>query len=62
MVAEKYAEVFCAAGFAVLLYDHRNFGISGSEPRQEIDEWIQARGDRDTREFVIALSEVVLSE
>ena len=44
MVAEKYAEVFYEAGFAVLLYDHRNFGISGGEPRQEINAWIQARG------------------
>lgn len=33
MVANKYAEVFCRAGLAVLLYDHRNFGRSEGEPR-----------------------------
>ena len=37
MVADKYAEAFCRAGFAVLLYDHRNFGRSGGEPRQQIN-------------------------
>jgi alpha-beta hydrolase superfamily lysophospholipase len=33
MVADRYAEEFFKAGFAVLLYDHRNFGISDGEPR-----------------------------
>ena len=28
MIADKYAEEFCNAGFAVLLFDHLNFGIS----------------------------------
>ena len=37
MVADNYAEAFYDAGFAVLLYAHRNFGISGGEPRQEIN-------------------------
>lgn len=46
MAIDHYAEVFCAAGFAVLLYDHRTFGASGGEPRQEINPWVQARGYR----------------
>lgn len=33
MVADKYAEAFCRAGRAVLLYDHRSFGRSDGEPR-----------------------------
>jgi cephalosporin-C deacetylase-like acetyl esterase len=37
MVADNYAEAFCRAGFAVLLYDHRNFGISDGQPRQQIN-------------------------
>ncbi len=32
MTADKYAEEFREAGFAVALYDHRNLGISDSEP------------------------------
>jgi pimeloyl-ACP methyl ester carboxylesterase len=58
MVADRYAEVFCNAGFAVLLYDHRNFGISDGEPRQQINKWTQARGFRDAINFVITLSEI----
>lgn len=44
MVIDGYAEVFRRNGFAVLLYDHRNLGISGGEPRQEVNPWIQCRG------------------
>jgi pimeloyl-ACP methyl ester carboxylesterase len=58
MVAEKYAEVFYEAGIAVLLYDHRNFGISAGEPRQQINRWVQARGYRDALDFVGALPEI----
>ena len=43
MCLDRYAEVFCNAGLAVLLYDHRNFGLSGGEPRQLINPWLHAR-------------------
>ena len=36
-----YAETFAAAGFVVLLHDHRGFGLSGGEPRHDIDPWRQ---------------------
>src|SRR5450631_255127 len=52
MVADRYAECFSRAGFAVLLYDHRNFGRSEGEPRQEINPWIQCRGYRDAIDFI----------
>ena len=55
MVTDRYAQVFQDAGFAVLLYDHRNFGDSGGEPRQEINPWVQARGYRDAVTFVQSL-------
>jgi dienelactone hydrolase len=55
MVADEYAEVFCGDGLAVLLYDHRNFGVSGGEPRQEINPWIQCRGYLDAIDFVQSL-------
>ncbi len=52
MTADKFAERFSEAGFAVLLYDHRNLGISDGEPRQEINFWVQARGYMDAIDFV----------
>lgn len=55
MVADEYAEVFCRNGLAVLLYDHRNFGASDGEPRQEINPWVQCRGYRDAIDFVQTL-------
>ncbi len=42
----EYAEVFCAAGFAVLVYDHRGLGDSDGAPRREINPWAQARDYR----------------
>ena len=58
MVTDKYAAAFCRAGLAVLLYDHRNFGRSEGEPRQEINPWIQCRGYRDAVMFAERLDEV----
>ncbi|MEX2133037.1 MAG: acetylxylan esterase, partial [Acidimicrobiia bacterium] len=37
MVTDRYADVFAQAGLSALTYDHRNLGISGGEPRQEIN-------------------------
>ncbi|TFH27879.1 MAG: acetylxylan esterase [Bacteroidia bacterium] len=62
MVADRYAEVICEAGFAVLLYDHRNLGISGGEPRQQINIWTQARGYRDAIDYVTTLPEIDTSK
>ena len=55
MTADRYAEAFNKAGLAVLLYDHRNFGISDGKPRQEINMWVQARGYLDSINFVSTL-------
>lgn len=38
---DLYAEAFARAELAVRLYDHRGFGASDGEPRQEIDPWRQ---------------------
>lgn len=35
------AEAFAAAGFVVLLHDHRSLGDSGGEPRQDVNPWQQ---------------------
>ncbi len=43
MGLDDYAEVFCAAGLAALVYDNRNLGASDGLPRQEIDPIAQRR-------------------
>ncbi len=58
MTADKYAEEFRKAGFAALLYDHRNFGISDGEPRQEINFYVQSRGFIDGIDFIVTQPEI----
>ncbi|MBE0616863.1 MAG: alpha/beta hydrolase [Proteobacteria bacterium] len=55
MYLDKFAEVFCAAGMAVLVYDNRNLGASDGEPRQHIDPWRQVSDYRDAITFVGSL-------
>lgn len=62
MTADKYAERFREAGITVLLYDHRNLGISDGEPRQEINFWEQARGYIDAIDFVSEQSEIDINK
>ncbi|MDZ7743241.1 MAG: CocE/NonD family hydrolase [Bacteroidota bacterium] len=58
MTADKYAEKFREAGFAVALYDHRNLGVSDGEPRQEINFWVQSRGYIDAIDFITNQPEI----
>ena len=58
MALDRYAEVFCEAGLAVLVYDHRNFGASDGEPRQTINPWAQARDYRYAISWLGARPEV----
>ena len=46
MHLDDFAEVFAAAGLAVLVYDNRNLGASDGEPRGELDPWQQIRDYR----------------
>jgi fermentation-respiration switch protein FrsA (DUF1100 family) len=55
---DRYAEVFAAAGLGVLVYDHRNFGASEGQPRQEIDPIQQARDYRTAITFGRTLPDV----
>src|SRR6201997_3152041 len=57
MYLDKFAEVFAAAGLGALVFDNRNFGASGGEPRQEIDPWMQVRDYRDAITFAETLPE-----
>lgn len=53
-----YAELFAANGFAVLLHDHRGWGVSGGEPRQDIDPWRQIADWRRAITFLADRPEV----
>jgi uncharacterized protein len=54
----RFAEAFANAGFVVLLHDHRTFGISGGEPRQDIDPWRQLADWRRAISFLETRPEV----
>lgn len=51
----KYADIFSAAGLAVMLYDHRGFGSSDGAVRQEIDPQQQVADMRDAITFAQTL-------
>lgn len=55
---EHVAEAFCAAGFAVVLYDHRCWGSSGGLPRRDVDPVAQARDMRVAITFAETLPQV----
>jgi uncharacterized protein len=55
MYLDRFAEAFAAAGLAALVFDNRNFGASGGEPRQEIDPWQQIADYRDAITFALTL-------
>ncbi|MEI7813462.1 MAG: alpha/beta hydrolase [Coriobacteriia bacterium] len=52
------ADVFCAGGFAVLVYDNRNLGASDGPLRGEIDPNQQIHDYRDAITYAITLPEV----
>ncbi len=55
---DKYAESIARAGHFVVAYDHRNFGGSDGEPRQELDPWLQVRDYRHAVTFAQTLDGV----
>jgi uncharacterized protein len=54
----KFAEAFADAGFVVLLHDHRTFGTSGGEPRQDVDPWRQVADWRRAISYLESRPEV----
>lgn len=58
MALDRFAEVFAAAGLAVLAYDHRNLGASDGEPRRLVDPWAQIRDYRRALDWLGSRPEV----
>jgi uncharacterized protein len=54
----RFAEAFANAGFVVLLHDHRTFGISSGEPRQDVDPWRQVADWRRAISYLESRPEV----
>ncbi len=55
---EEFGAAFAEAGFAVLAYDHRNFGASDGLPRQEVDPVAQIRDYRHAISYAQTRPEV----
>ncbi|MFD8999564.1 alpha/beta hydrolase [Streptomyces sp. NPDC059582] len=55
---EPFAKVFAGAGFVVLLHDHRTFGASDGEPRQDVDPWQQVADWRRAISYLESRPEV----
>ena len=55
---EPFAKLFAENGFVVLLHDHRNFGASDGEPRQDVDPWRQIADWRGAISFIERLEVV----
>lgn len=54
----NFAQRFQAAGYGVLLFDHRNWGASDSLPRKETNPIQTARDYSDAFDYVASLDEV----
>jgi len=55
---ERFATAFAAAGFVVLVHDHRNFGKSGGELRGDVNPWTQVADWRRAISYLEARPEV----
>lgn len=55
---DRYAEVFCKGGFAVLVFDYRNFGESESYSPQHLEPYEQIKDYRNAISWISALPEI----
>lgn len=55
---EPFAQAFADDGFVVLVHDHRGFGSSDGEPRQDVDPWRQIADWRRAISFLEGRPEV----
>ncbi|WP_312470285.1 alpha/beta hydrolase [Neobacillus sp.] len=54
----RYAEVFCEEGLAVLVFDYRNFGESEGDNRQHLDPLEQIKDYRNAISWMSALPQI----
>ena len=55
---DRFAEVFAGAGLAALVYDHRNFGESDGQPRNDVDPWAQVGDYRHAISYARSREEI----
>jgi uncharacterized protein len=55
---DRFARLFAEAGFVVLVHDHRGFGHSDGEPRNDVDPWRQINDWRCAISYLEALPRV----
>lgn len=55
---DRYAEVFCQEGLAVLVFDYRNFGESDGDNRQHLDPFEQIKDYRNAISWVCAQPQI----
>jgi hypothetical protein len=55
---ENFAKAFADSGFVVLLHDHRGFGASDGQPRQDVDPWRQIADWRRAISYLESREEV----
>jgi cephalosporin-C deacetylase-like acetyl esterase len=58
LVMPYYAQAFAEHGIAALVFDYRNLGVSGGEPRQHLDPWMQIRDYQNAVSFLTSCDEV----
>jgi uncharacterized protein len=58
IVMPHYSEMFARAGLASILFDYRNFGESGGEPRQHIDPHEQIEDYKNAMCFAETLKDI----
>lgn len=56
---QNWAERFQEAGFNALTYDHRNFGHSDGQPRNEVNLQLQADDYSDAVTFALGLDQII---
>ena len=55
---DRYAEIFCQGGFAVLVFDYRNFGESDSYLPQHLEPYEQIKDYRNAISWISTLPEI----